>query len=123
MKYITALSILFLPFLLLAQPDDLPGGEVEVIKNFDARLLDTEKVKIKPDLPPLDTSTQRLTYAIPTKLMPLEYLPPRIRPVAIRTEKNSKGFKGYAKLGYGIPNSPYGEVGYRSFVQDQYDFG
>jgi len=116
------LQLIAFPFCLVAQPD-LPTGEVEVIKNFDARLLDSEKIKIKPELPALDTSTQSLTYSIPTKLVPLEYLPPKIRPVALRTEKNTKGYNGYAKLGFGIPNSPYGEIGYRLFKDDKYDFG
>lgn len=119
--------ILLILFILMgyglsAQPD-LPTGEVEVIKNFDARLLDTEKLKIIPELPPLDTVTQRLIYNIPDKSITLEYLPPKIRPVALRATKVPPANKGYAKLGYGIPNSPYAEIGYRLFQDDKLEIG
>ena len=119
---ISIFVILLLPILLQAQPD-LPTGEVEIIKNFDARLLDTEKLKVKPVLPPLDTTSKRLTYSIPTKSISLEYLPPKIRPVAMKSGKNTKSYKGFAKLGYGLPNSPYAEIGYRTFVDKKYNVG
>ena len=35
---------------LLGQTDDLPSEEVEILKEFDARLIDTEKHPFAPEL-------------------------------------------------------------------------
>lgn len=100
--------------LALAQPGGggLETSEVEVIKEFDARLADTEKLKVLPGLPPLDTISRRLNYNIPTKTVPVDYPDPSLRPIALRKQKVDKGYKGFLKLGYGLPSSPYGEFGY-----------
>lgn len=102
---------------------ELPGGQVEVIRNFDARLLETDPVRIRPVLPPLDTATRRMTYNILSRSFEVEYLPPTIRPLAIRTDKNTKNYNGYTKLGGGFPSALYGELSYNLFAEDQYRFG
>jgi hypothetical protein len=108
---------LFSATILLAQPGkkppkDLDGENVEVIKDFDARLLDANKVDLTPTLPALDTSTQRQTYVVPPKGLQLKYAAPKLRPVGFKTESVAGGYNGYAKLGAGVPTSLYGEVGY-----------
>ena len=102
----------------------LETSEVEVIKEFEARLTDTEKLKVLPGLPPLDTISRHLNYNIPIKTVPVEYPDPSLRPIAMRKSKVNKGYKGFAKLGYGLPYSPYGEFGY-SFgnAKKGYNFG
>ncbi len=126
-KSIMKNSILIISFLLIgsalfAQPD-LPTEQVEIIKSFDAHLLDTEKLKISPILPPLDTTTIRQTYIIPPKTVTVDYLPPTIRPIAIRSDKLPESYNGYAKLGAGLPTSFYAEGSYDAFVNKKYDFG
>jgi hypothetical protein len=114
--------ILLLPMSLLAQ-ETLPTGEVEVIRSFDARLLDTEPVQIQPELPPLDTTTKRLTYSIFSKNLEVEYLPPRIRPLAQPTEGVQDVYNGYARLGGGFPASLYADASYDVFSEENYNFG
>ncbi|MEM6965712.1 MAG: hypothetical protein AAF573_13170 [Bacteroidota bacterium] len=98
----------------MAQPSGggLETSEVEVIKEFDARLADTEKLKVLPGLPPLDTISRRLNYNVPTKTVPVDYPDPSLRPIALRKQRVDPGYKGFLKLGYGLPSSPYGEFGY-----------
>lgn len=100
--------------MVWAQPGNggLETSEVEVIKEFEARLKDTEKLKVLPGLPPLDKTPRQLNYNVPTKTVPIEYPDPSLRPIALRRGKIEKGYKGFVKLGYGIPASPYGELGY-----------
>ena len=74
--------ILALGFSTLAF-GQLETEEVDVIKNFDARLLDSERTVVEPELPPLDTTTKRQTYNFITKTTEVEYLPPKIRPIAM----------------------------------------
>ena len=97
---------------LAAQGGGLEAGEVEVIKEFEARLADTEKLKLLPGLPQLDTTSRRLNYNVPLQTIPVDYPDPSLRPIAVRKDKVDKGYKGFAKLGFGFPTSPYAELGY-----------
>ena len=106
---------------LQAQPD-LPSEEVEVIKDFEASLEESEKLVVEPALPPLDTAEKNLVYNIPPRTVQLEYLPPKIRPLAMKRDKVGKTYNGFAKLGGGIPNSLYGELGYNHTDPDQFSF-
>jgi hypothetical protein len=101
-----------------AQDPNLPSEEVDIIKSFDARLGDAERILLDPELPPLDTSTRRLDYNVFTRTIPVEYLPPKIRPLAMRREKNQEAYDGYLKLGGGFPASIYGR-GYYNISNDK----
>ena len=100
---------------LLAQQEDLPNEEVEVIKDFDARLIETEKVEITPTLPKPNNADKTQTYSIPTRSLQVEYLPPKIRPLAMKRDKLPEQYDGFVKLGYGIPSSPYAEASYFTY--------
>ena len=105
-----------------------PGGGVtdqsqDVVKNFDAKLLETEKIKVNPVLPGVDTATRAQSYNVPNKVLVLDYEPPRMRPVAMPTQKVGGQYNGFAKVGYGFPNSPYGELAYRYGDPKQYLVG
>ena len=118
MKKIKNIVLIFsaiMPIVIWAQPNKqgVPDQQQDVIKNFDAKLLDAEKVVVNPILPPVDTSTKAQTYGMPNKVLGVEYQPPRMRPVQLPQAKLPPQYNGYAKLGYGFPNSPYAEAAYR----------
>lgn len=106
---------------LAAQTTDLPTEAVEIIKNFDARLEDAEKVTIPPAALETDTSKERLTYYVESKVPKLEYDPPRLRPLAFKREILQNQYKGFVKAGYGAPRSPWIEAGYGFQYEDQFD--
>lgn len=113
-KFSSILLLLFsliAPGLLLAQ-QDLPTGEVDVIRSFNARLIETQKFDLQPELPPVDTMTKRQQYNIAGRPMNIDYPPPRIRPVALRPEENPEMYPGFARLGGGFPKLLYGEGSY-----------
>lgn len=116
------LFLLGIPLLGIAQKD-LPSGEVDVIRNFDARLLVTDPIRVRPELPALDTTVRRMTYNIATKTFEVEYQPPKIRPIAMRGDEAQQGYNGYARLGGGFPGAIFGEGAYNISVEDQYNFG
>ncbi len=123
-KIIALFFFLMVATLVSAQPDsDLPSEQLEVIKEFEAHLEDSEKLDVKPDLPPLNTNAQQVKYNIPDQNMDIEYLPPTIRPIAMKSEKLADIYSTYLKLGYGIPASPYGELGYNYRKDENYNFG
>ncbi|MEM1327879.1 MAG: hypothetical protein AAGI23_18110 [Bacteroidota bacterium] len=117
------LTVFVLPFVLRSQDNDLESGSVEVIRSFDARLLDSEKINLAPSLPEVDTTSKRQRYDVPLRTLSIKYPPPRIRPLAIGRDQKEAAYNGYVKAGGGFPNSLFGEAAYRVFIQDQLDLG
>lgn len=122
-KYLLTVALCVSIGALIAQNDNLESGSVEVIRSFDARLLDSEKINLNPSLPEVDTTSARQRYNVPLKTLSIKYPPPRIRPLAIGRDQQEAAYNGYIKAGGGIPNSLFGEGAYRVFVQDQFDVG
>lgn len=103
--------------------EDLPSEEVEIIKDFEAALEESNKLEIKPELPPLDEAARTLVYTIPSKNVEVEYLPPKIRPIAMKRDPIPPVYKGHLKLGYGIPSSPYAELSYHYIDPKKLELG
>lgn len=91
-----------------------------VTKDYEATLLSSEKIKVDFSLPALDTSVKAQKYELSTRNFKVEYLPPKLRPIAMAGDKKDmKDVKnGYVKIGYGVPSSPFGEASY-AFRQDK----
>jgi len=121
-KLVFLVLALFCSQTAMAQPD-LPDDEVEVIKDFEARLADSEKLELSPELPLADTTSKHLTYQVPVKSLQVDYPAPKIRPLAIPAKKEAPGFNGYLKAGYGSPNSPLGELFYSYSNPEKYIIG
>lgn len=122
-KYIfILLAFLFIFQIETIAQDDLKEENVEVIKNFNARLQETEMIKVSPVVPKSSTKPAPQKYNISAQSVQVEYLPPKIRPLAFKREKGQKVYNGYAKLGVGFPNSVLGEAGYSLFRDKQFDF-
>ena len=109
---------------LQAQKPGLQAGEVDIVKSFDARLAVTERFGVAPVLPPLDTATKRLDYAITARSMEVEYLPPRIRPLAMPSSKeNGDTYNGYLRLGGGFPAAILGDGYYNISSLENFTLG
>lgn len=119
---ILVLILLALNIAAIAQPT-LPDEEVDVIKDFEATLEESVKIDLTPELPKLDTTVRQLTYELPSKTIQLEYLPPKLRPLAIRKAKVPESYDGFIKLGFGTPNRPYAELAYNNTKDERYDIG
>ena len=115
------IAILALFAIALNAQTDLPDESVQVIKNFNARLQETEILSIPPTVKSKPTKPKPQTYNVKAQSIQVEYLPPKIRPLAYKRAKNQKVYNGYAKLGAGLPNSVLGEAGYSLFKDDQFD--
>ena len=115
--------LFFATNMLFAQPGGLPSEEVEVIKDFEARLADSEKINVIPELPNLDSTSRTLTYNVLSRTMQVDYPAPKIRPLAMRGDKEPHAYDGFVKLGYGLPSSPFGELAYNNTKNKDYDVG
>jgi hypothetical protein len=123
-KVLCLLSACFCLFSVgsIAQ-SDLPSEHQEVIKSFEARLLDADMLLAKPELPPADTLTKTQNYTLPARTIQVDYLPPVIKPLAIKKENVGDKYNGFAKLGAGYPVSFYGEAVYNLDIGKQFDLG
>lgn len=107
----------------LAFAQNLDTEQVEVIKNFDARLLDAERINIAPQLPALDTAIRKQTYSVNERTLNVEYLPPKIRPLAMKRDALADSYEGFIKAGAGFPTSFYFDGSYNVVTEDNLDFG
>ena len=112
-----------LGFTIMNAQGDLNTEQVEVIKNFDARLLDAERINVVPQLPSLDTATRRQAYNINERTLNVEYLPPKIRPLAMRRDALAESYEGFIRAGAGFPTSFYFDGSYNVVTEDNLDFG
>ncbi len=116
-KLMKAAKILCMGMMLLhglpSLAQQLPSEKVEVVKNFEARLADANKIKLEPEADVKEVREQKFSYEIMEKVLPIEYLPPTIKSISVRTEELPTAYNGFAKVGFGYPLSPYLDVGYR----------
>jgi hypothetical protein len=123
LKNIVLLIVLVFSCNISFAQDDLPTEQVDVIKSFNAILLNTEKVDVAPKLPPLDTSVRRQQYSIISRSLDVDYLPPKIKPLAMKRERLQEAYKGYLKVGAGYPTSFFADGGYNIVANEKVDFG
>ncbi len=104
-------GLLLISHGLIAQ--DLPGGRVEVVKNFEARLADAQKIKLEPEAEVKEVVNSNYQYEIQEQILGVEYPAPTIKAIGIKTEPLPTAYNGFVKAGYGYPLSPYLDAGYR----------
>lgn len=115
-----AMALLAASQVVVAQ-DDKVTGSVDIIKDFDARLLESNKVNLSPTLPPIDTNTQRQDYIVPPRPLAIKYEAPKLRPLGMKAGKKEDTYNGYAKAGGGVPKTFWGELGYYFGSGDKFD--
>src|SRR5688500_1589861 len=106
--------ILFLLFLSCsaAAQNELPTGKIEVVKDFEVRLIETKKIKIIPQPVTVDTSMRRYEYKLLAPSPAIKYEIPELTPLAIEPEQQPAYYPLFAKAGYGSPNSLLGIISY-----------
>ena len=109
--------------ILLGQTEDLPSEEVEILKEFDARLIDTEKHPFAPELSSDQFNKKAPIYNILTPPQQVDYEAPRIKPLAMKKERELSQYNFYAKAGAGIPKAVLGEIGYSTLINGEHPFG
>lgn len=102
---------------------NLSTEEVDVIKNFDARLADSERFRLNPQLPPPDSSLEKLNYSVLSHILNMDYPAPRIKPLAFRTDDLGKVYNGYLKAGAGYPLSLLLDGAYHAVPNENSELG
>ncbi|MEO5905976.1 MAG: hypothetical protein ABIQ11_04585 [Saprospiraceae bacterium] len=118
------LSLIFVSFTFLASAqNDLPTGQIEVVKDFEVRLLETKKIKIIPAPVSIDSTVRRYEYKLLAPSPAIDYVVPELKPLAINPETKPTYYPLFAKAGYGSPNSLLAIASYDRLQGDYFDWG
>lgn len=110
--WIVAIVFLLVCIHITSTAQELPSGQVEVVRSFQARLADTDKVLINAPRPVVDKKDRSYTYELIPSEAKISYEAPEIRPLAMSSEKLPEPYNGFLRGGFGYPLSPYAELGY-----------
>ncbi|MGE5354971.1 MAG: hypothetical protein ACM3PT_01950 [Deltaproteobacteria bacterium] len=102
MKNIGLIFIVLFSFKsIYSQQNELKLDDVEVIKEFNARIGNFNKVNIDPVLPVYDIKSRKYEYKIRSVPAKLEYEKPKIRPLALKPELPRDVNRFHTLLAYG----------------------
>jgi len=122
MRILTTLFFLCMVGLLTAQ-EQLPSGQIEVIKDFEVRLTEAKKIRIVPQPTQVDSASRKYKYELVAPSPKIVYLTPELKPLAINPEKRPAYYPLMAKAGYGSPNSFLGAFSYDHVQNDVFAWG
>jgi hypothetical protein len=94
---------------------------VDIIKDFEVQLLESFKLNVSASLPPLDTTTKQQQYLVPAHPLNVSYNAPTLKPIGMKTVPPPDPFRGFGKIGAGVPNQLWGEGGYYFGSPDNFD--
>lgn len=96
--------------------------QVEIIKAFEAKLLEAKMISVLPSPPVVTPKKQTYNYQITIVPIDIIYPDPVIKPLAINPTSLDPGNRFYAKLGYGNLNSPFADVSYHGTRGEDLDY-
>lgn len=97
----------------------LPAEEVQVVRDFDARLASAERLLMNPQLPPFDTTQVSYDFRIRDRQLDYDYQPPEIRALGMGRAELEESYSSYLRAGYGTPKSPLADA-FTSFRGNNY---
>lgn len=103
--------------------EQLPTGQIEVIKDFEVKLMESKKIRIVPQPIQLDSNVRHYVYSLNAPSPVIEYHTPEIKPLAINPEQKPTYYPLFAKAGYGSPNSVLAAVSYDHLQNDALQWG
>jgi len=135
MKNLIAIIVVLTPFMLSAQDtliteqdtiitgsDVIEVDQVEVIKAFEAKLDDAQKISLSPKVEPIVPVEKSYDYSITIVPLPIDYPDPIIRPLAMNPDPVKPVSQFYSRIGYGDLNSPFADMSYHSKRGDELDY-
>ncbi|MCZ2101488.1 MAG: TonB-dependent receptor [Chitinophagales bacterium] len=125
MKYILIPAIIFTTTLLMGQADTayLDIKQVEVLKDFEAKIQDASLHQVKPATPPATNFTPSYKYTISQFPVQTEAARPQILPLALPQDAPFIVNNGYLFAAYGIKNNIDVSAGYHLAQKDRYNAG
>jgi hypothetical protein len=118
------LSIFFVQ-VINGQKDSskLEFNQIEVVKSFEIKLRDVERVPVNPALQLPEDRPLDYPFAITPVPVSIQYPEPEIRALAMSPDEPVHINKGFVKGGYGNRKSPFAEGAYHHVRKDIYNWG
>lgn len=107
---------------IITNPSNIEVDQVEVIKAFEAKLSDAKKISVSPKVKTVVPVEKTYKYDVTIVPIQITYADPVIKPLAMGADEPKNVDKAFARLGYGTPNAPYGDLSYQAIKGDEYDF-
>ena len=115
--------LFFISAAYLMAQTELPKGQIEVVKDFEVRLMETKKIRIIPHPIIIDSTSRQFEYKLLAPSPSIEYIIPELKPLAIEPGQKPTYYPLFAKAGYGSPNSFLGQVSYDYLQNEIFDWG
>ena len=112
LRYLGLFFFLHFAVSLMAQ-NELPTSQVEVVKQFEARLAEANRITIQPEDVVVPTLPPTFKYSVIDHQENVTYIAPEIKPRGYRTGRGPEIYRGYLKAGAGWPLNYLGQFGYR----------
>lgn len=112
LRYFGLFYLTFFVGSLMAQ-NELPTSQVEVVKQFEARLAEANRITIQPEDVVVPTLPPTFKYSVIDHQESVTYNAPEIKPRGYRTGRGPEIYRGYLKAGAGWPLNYLGQFGYR----------
>jgi len=122
MKNKLSLLLFLMPALLMAQRK-LPSDTFRVVKDYQAVLLEAEKIKQRAEIDDTLKLETKLEYNLIDRQYPVSFQPELIEAARIKGEPLVRLYNGYARLGVGNALTPFGELYYNNLRSNKYAAG
>ena len=109
----TLLGVFLLTLFPALAQNDLPTSEVEGVKQFEARLIEANRITLEPGQAVVEPLPHNFEYEVINHQESVSYNAPEIKPRGYRTGRGPEIYRGFLKAGVGWPLNYLGQFGYR----------
>lgn len=98
--------------------------EVIVVKEYEAKIQDAQKVNIQPNIPETEEKKQTFDYNVPARdFKNFGFEPNPLKPIALSKEKVDKHNTSFVKVGFGSQIMPLAQLAYNDNKTKDLKFG
>lgn len=112
-------------YAVIAQTGSGVGNEeVIVVKEYEAKIQDAQKVSIQPNIPETEEKKQSFDYSVPSKdYKSFAFEPNPLKPISLSKEKVEKYNTSFVKVGFGSQIMPLAQLAYNDNKTKNLQFG
>ncbi len=114
---------LFTAFTVSAQRDSVISREVEVVKSFKPKILDSYKINEMPKIEETEHQKPNFNYNIKSEPVVNAFSVNPLKPASIASAPKEETGYGLVRAGFGNYNKPYGEVFFNHLISRKTIFG
>ena len=100
------------------------NDQVVIVKEYDAKVKDADKVSLAPTIPEEEEKTKKLTYTVPARdFKDIPFEPNPLKPLGMSADKLERFNSSYIKVGFGSQLTPLVELMYNDNKSKNVKFG